>query len=129
MKLTISDWIAIIAAITQIVSMWGAVVWQVKKTLPAPMPADKKPIDLKASNSSAFIRKYWQSWLSIAIGIIGLLALFSRNEPVTKFFVAASIFLSLMCFLHLVVILFFEFMHRFTDKVVDVFFFTHYGDK
>ena len=122
MKLSPSDWIAILATIIQVAATVGAAVWQVKKTLPAPIPAEKKPSPLIASNAIVLLRKYWQSWVSITAGAIGLLVLFLSAGPVTKFFVAVSIFLSLMCFFHLIVILAFEFMLRFSDKAIDIFF-------
>jgi len=129
MKLSPSDWIAILATITQVAATVGAAVWQVKKTLPTLTPAEKKPSPLIASNTIVLLRKYWQSWVSIAAGIVGLAVLFSSDMPVTKLFVGLSLVLSFICFLHIVAILFFEFMYRFSDKAIDMFFSLHRGNE
>lgn len=119
MTLTTSDWIAIIATIAQIAATWGTVVWQVKKTLPTPIPPDVKPIALNASHKVKFFRRYLASLASIAFGVVGLVTLFSSLRSVDKLFIAGCIFFSILCVVHFLAILFFEFMRKYSDFLVD----------
>jgi len=119
MTLTTSDWITIAAAIGQIAATAGAVVWQVKKTLPMPMPPDVKPTVLNNSHRIEFLRKYWASFLSITFGLAGLVALFWSSAEVDKLFIAGCIFFSFLCILHFLAILFFEFMRDYSSFIVD----------
>ncbi len=118
MVISTSDWIAIIIAIASIASTWGAVFWQVRKTLPSAAPPETNPIALNSSNRMKLFRRYWASFLTIAFCISGLIALFWLSAKVDKPFIVLCIFFSSLCALHILAILFFEFMRDYSDYMI-----------